>query len=82
MTRIVSETRLKKWAQKKFCEQSSTVDLIASVEDIADKSAIAIVALLEVKPEFRYLGMCVEEASNVKLCHAYLIRLKREWGSQ
>ena len=55
------------------------MDLIASVENFADKAAIAIVALLDVKPEFRYLGMPVDEAQYLKSCHAYLTWLRREW---
>jgi hypothetical protein len=82
MTQIIPKPRLKKWARKKFHEQCATLDLLASVEDMADRAAIAIVALLEVKPEIRYQGMRVDEASYMKSCHAYVAGLKMEWDIQ
>ena len=80
MTHIIPKSRLNKWAIKKLYEKVPTVDLIDSVEDLADKAAIAIVALLEVEPELRYVGMCVDEMHYTKLCHSYISRIKKEWG--
>ena len=57
------------------------MELIASADDEGDKINIAIVALLEVEPEIRYLGMRADEAQYIQSCHAYLNCLKNECGS-
>ena len=82
MTQIIPKSRLERWAKVKLYEQRPTVNLIASVENFADKAAIAIVALLDVKPEFRYLGMPVDEAQYLKSCHGYLTWLRKEWETE
>jgi len=79
MSQIVPKLRLRRWAQEKFRGQRSTMELMGSSEDPADKAVIAIVALLEVDPEIRYLGMGADEAQYVKSCHTYLSWLKMEW---
>ena len=82
MTQIIPKSRLEQWAKVKLYEQRPTVNLIASVENFADKAAIAIVALLDVKPEIRYLGMPVDDAQYLKSCHAYLTWLRKEWETE
>lgn len=81
MSKGIRKSNLKKWAQKKYCERFSTVELMASVAETADKIDIAIVSLLEVEPEIRYAGMRADEVHYVKSCHEYLDWLKKEYES-
>jgi hypothetical protein len=78
----IPRASLRKWALKKFRDKCSTVDLIASVTDLGDKSAIAIVTLLDVEPDVRYAGMLAAEEQYVKSCHAYLASLKKGWEAE
>ena len=82
MSQDIPKSSLKKWARRKFREKCSTVELIASVDDVGDKCAIAIVTLLDVEPEIRYVGMRAEEESYVRSCHAYLAALRIEWEAE
>ena len=75
MSQFVSKSILKKWAREKFRKQRSTMELMSKVEDLGDKAAIAIVALLEVDPAIRYLGLRADEVQYVKSCHTYLFEL-------
>ena len=81
MSKGIRKSNLRKWAQKKFCERFTTVEMMASVAEVADKIDIAIVSLLEVEPEIRYAGMRADELHYVKSCHAYLDWLKKEHES-
>jgi hypothetical protein len=42
---------LKKWAAKRFCEHISTMDLLSSTDDSAEREMISAVALLDVDQE-------------------------------
>jgi hypothetical protein len=76
MPQIIPKASLARWAKEKFSEQRPTVELIDSVMDHHDREAISIVALLEVDPAVRYLGMQDDEVDYVKSCHAYLETLR------
>lgn len=72
MAILIPKKSLKRWAQLRFREQRSTVDLMASTDNAIDRMAIAIVALLEVDSTLRYLGMRDDEIRYIKSCHSYL----------
>ena len=80
MSQAIPKFRLEKWARKKFRERYSTIELMASVTDLDNRVAISIVALLEVDPAIRYLGMHADEVQYIKLCHSHLTEMgiKRE----
>jgi len=82
LSQSIPKSSLKKWAWKKFRERCNTVELIASADDVGDKCAIAIVTLLDVEPEIRYVGMRADEESYVRSCHAYLTSLRIEWEAE
>lgn len=72
MAILIPKASLKKWAQLRFREHQTTVDLMASTNNAIDRTAIAIVALLEVDSTLRYLGMRDDEVRYIKSCHRYL----------
>lgn len=82
MSQDIPKSSLKKWARRKFREKCTTVELIASVDDVGDKCAIAIVTLLDVEADIRYVGMRADEESYVRSCHAYLTSLRIEWEAE
>jgi hypothetical protein len=52
---------------------------MASAQDPGDKTAIAIVTLLEAEAEIRYLGLPANEVQYIKSCHAFLNSQRQEW---
>lgn len=74
----IPKSSLRRWAQKKFHEGCSTLELIASSEEPREKFAIVIVALLEVDPAIRYVGMRANEEQYAKSCHSYLTMVCKE----
>jgi len=44
----VPKEELKKWAVKRYCDHSSTMELLASTRDPHEKEIISIIALLDV----------------------------------
>ncbi|MCF7981600.1 MAG: hypothetical protein K9K86_06415 [Pseudomonadales bacterium] len=81
MSEIIPKSSLRKWAIKKYCEHCSTMELMATAENNLEKTAIAIVALLEVDPSTRYQGMCAEDVAYLKSCHQYLKPLVNDPGA-
>lgn len=53
------------------------MELMVTAENNCDMTALAIVALLEVKPEDRYLGMAKDEIEYTESCHNYLRSLEQ-----
>lgn len=81
MPEIIPKSCLEKWAVKKFQEQYTTMELMAIAKNRLERTAVAIVALLEVDPAVRYQGMCQEEADYLKACHEYLSTLVTDPGT-
>jgi hypothetical protein len=68
----IPKSSLRRWAQKKFHEGWTTLELLACSEEPGEKLAVVIVALLEVDPALRYVGMRADEEHYAKTCHGYL----------
>ena len=74
----ISKSSLRRWAQKKFHEGYSTLELMATSKEPEERFAVVIVALLEVDPKIRYVGMRADEEQYAKSCHSYLAMVCKE----
>lgn len=60
------------WYSQKFIYNKNTTELMEAACDLRNKSALSIVALIDVEPELMIGLMDKEGLKFVQTCHAYL----------
>ena len=63
---------LRRWFYLKFVQKKSTVELMATASDLRNKSALSIVALLDVDEQMISQVVGKKRLIFVQNCHAYL----------
>ncbi|MGB1837832.1 hypothetical protein [Marinobacter adhaerens] len=63
---------LRRWFYLKFVQKKSTVELMATASDLRNKSALSIVALLDVDEQMISQVVGKKMLIFVQNCHAYL----------
>ncbi len=63
---------LRRWFYLKFVQKMSTVELMATASDLRNKSALSIVALLDVDEQMISQVVGKKRLIFVQNCHAYL----------
>lgn len=66
------KTLLRRWFYLKFVQKKSTVELMAEAGDLRNKSALSIVALMDVDEQIISQVVGKKRLIFVQNCHAYL----------
>ena len=82
MSCIIPYQGLKRIALRRFRDNRSTMDLLATAASDQEKALVAIVALMSVENDQRYLGISGAELEFMLQCHRYVESVLAEPNTQ
>ncbi len=82
MSCIIPYKGLRKIAFRRYWDNCSTMDLMATAANDHEKALVTIVALMSVEKDQRYLGISGDELEFMLQCHRYVESVLAEPNAQ